>query len=323
MILRSPATRRLLTNAIMTAVTLVAVSAIIYGATLLVPADPAKIYFGRAATPQQIREFRHDQGLDVNPALGYVRWASQAARGQWGHSIFNNTPVTDIVGPRLRRSVFLALLAFALAVPVAFVVGLVGGRRAGSRLDLILSLGVLCVAALPDFIIGVTLLWLFAVYIPVLPVSSAGILFSSFWNSASSYALPAITLALTVVPHIARQVRSAIREAAEAPHVRAATLRGLPARLVTWRYLVPTATGRVINVIALNLPELLAGVVVVESVFAFPGIGRALIEAITENDVAVVQAVALVIAAVYVIANFVADSLVVLSNPRLRAGRGA
>jgi peptide/nickel transport system permease protein len=177
-------------------------------------------------------------------------------------------------------------------------------------------------SSLPDFVIGVILLWVFAATLGWFPVSSAVILFGSPEQAAKAYVLPALTLALTVIPHISRQVRGAVREASATPHVRAASLRGLSNRRVVWRHVVPTSLSQVVNVIALNLPELLAGVVVVETVFAFPGIGYQFIQAITQNDVAIVQAIALIIGTVYVASSFAADSLVAALNPRLRRSHG-
>jgi peptide/nickel transport system permease protein len=302
--------------------TLVFLSLVIYVATLVVPADPAKIYLGKTASEEQIRAFREQQGLDRGVVLGYVDWAREVAVGNWGTSIYGGDSVTSIVLPALARSSILVLFAFLLAVPVSLLLGVFTGRRASSASDLSVSSGLLVTASLPDFVIGVILLWVFAATLGWFPVSSAVILFGSPEQAAKAYVLPALTLALTVIPHISRQVRGAVREASATPHVRAASLRGLSNRRVVWRHVVPTSLSQVVNVIALNLPELLAGVVVVETVFAFPGIGYQFIQAITQNDVAIVQAIALIIGTVYVASSFAADSLVAALNPRLRRSHG-
>lgn len=298
--------------------TLVFLSVVIYVATLVVPADPAKVYLGKTATPEQIEAFREQQGLNHGVVLGYVDWARQVAVGNWGTSIYGGETVTSLVLPALGRSTLLVLFAFFVAVPISMLLGVFTGRRASSPADISVSSGLLFVAALPDFVIGVLLLWIFAATLGWFPVSSAIVLFGSPGQAAKAYVLPAMTLALTVIPHISRQVRGAVREASATPHVRAASLRGLSNRRVVWGHVVPTSLSQVINVIALNLPELLAGVVVVETVFAFPGIGYLFIQSITQNDVAIVQAIALIIGAVYVASSFTADSLVAVLNPKLR-----
>jgi len=302
------------------AVTLVFLSIVIYVATLVVPADPAKIYLGRTASPEQIATFRQQQGLNHGVVVGYTHWAGEVAVGNWGTSIYGGDAVTSVVLPGLGRSAILVLVAFALAVPLSLLLGIFTGRRSSSFADISASSVLLVIASLPDFVIGVLLLWLLAAELHWFPVSSGIVLFGHGWQVAKAYVLPALTLSLTVVPHISRQIRGAVREARTTAHVRAAELRGLPSRRVVWRHVVPTSLGRVVNVIALNLPEMLAGVVVVETVFAFPGMGYQFIQSITENDVAVVQAIALVIGAVYVFSNFTADALVAALNPKLRRG---
>lgn len=302
----------------LTVVTLVFVSIVVYTATQIIPADPAKVFLGKTATPEQVARFRAEQGLDRGVVGGYVHWASRFVRGDLGNSIVTRQPVTDTVFPRLGRTMLLALFAFLLAAPTAFALGIATGKRPDSALDTGLSLSILGLAAIPEFTIGVVMLAVFAVSLGLFPISSGIVLFGTPLERFQAYVLPAVTLALVVIPHMARQIRVAVREVAASPALRAAALRGLSPRRLTWRYLVPMTSGRVVNVMALNLAELLAGVVVVETVFGFPGVGRQLVEAIGSNDITIVQAITVIIGASYIVINFLADALVIALNPRLR-----
>lgn len=301
-------------------VTLVIISIVIYVATFIVPADPAKVWLGRYASPYQIRVFNRENGLDQSALAGYMAWASHFLTGNLGKSIITQAPVSTIVLPRLERTMLLATLAFLLAVPAAFFLGIITGTRPGSRLDRIISVQILGIAAFPEFVIAVILATIFAIYLKVLPVSSSQVLYGSFSAQLEGYVLPAATLALAVIPHMTRQIRVAVREVYESPFLRAARLRGLQPRVMLIGHLLPSVGARVVNVVALNFAELLAGVVVVETVFAFPGIGQELIQAISSNDVAVMQACAIIIGGAYVALNFLADAIVVALNPRLRRG---
>ena len=302
-------------------VTLVAVSIIVYAATLVIPADPGKVFLGKTASPRQIAAFNHRNGLDQNALEGYLTWVGHFLHGNLGQSIVSQQSVTSLVIPRLERTMLLAVFAFLIAVPLSFTLGLVSGLRASSVADIGISFGVLGLSALPEFVIAVIVVAIFAIYWQILPVASDQVLYGSTTSKFEAYILPAVTLALVVTPHMARQIRVAVREVNGAPFMRAARLRGLPNHVVLTRHLLPTVSARVVNVVTLNFSELLAGVVVVETVFAFPGIGQELVQAISSNDVTVMQAVALIIGSAYIIVNFAADALVVALNPRLRRGQ--
>jgi peptide/nickel transport system permease protein len=318
----SPGARRvgraLAARALLMLATLVVVSIIVYAATLIVPADPARVFLGKAATPAQVEAFRHREGLDRGPVAGYLFWAKKFVRGDWGDSIISQTPVTTLVLPRLARTFLLALVAFLIAAPISILLGLFGGKRSGSIADVGVSVGVLGLGALPEFVIGIGLLLIFAIQLGVLPVTSAAVLFGDFHARVEAYILPALTLALVAIPYMTRQIRVTVREVVAAPYIRAAALRGVPPQTLTWRHVVPTSSARVVNVLSLSLAELMAGVVVVETVFAFPGIGQELVQSINSADVTVVQATALIIGSAYIILNFVADALVIALNPKLR-----
>lgn len=300
--------------------TLVLISILTFLATNVVPNDPARIALGRQATPEQIAAYHEQQGLDEPVVRRYLTWVGDFVRGDWGTSTLNRQPVREEVLPRVRRSVTIAVIAMLIATPLAFLIGAFLGRRTGTRTDLASSIALLLVNSLPEFVIGLCLLAVLGVALGWLPVESSGALFGSGWTEVRAYILPILTLVLVVTPYMARMVRVQVRETLGHAHVRSALLRGVPVRRLTWRHVVPNASLPVVNVVALNLAELLGGLVVVEVVFAFPGVGQLLVDSVNGKDIPTVQAIALIAGVGFVIINAFADLAVLMLNPRLRAG---
>ncbi len=299
-------------------VTLVLVSVITFLATNVVPNDPARIALGRGATEAQLAAYRVQQGLDRPLVPRYMSWVARFARGDWGTSTRNRRAVRSEVLPRLRRSLTIAVAAMLLAVPLAVVLGTWLGRRTGTLVDLTASFTLLLLNSLPEFVIGLLLLVLLGVGLGLLPEESSGALFGSGWTAAKAYVLPVLTLVAVVTPYMTRMVRVQVRETLGQPYVRTAVLRGVGTRRLTWRHIVPNASIPVVNVVALNMAELLGGLVVVEVVFAFPGLGQLLVDSVQGKDIPTVQAVALLAAIGFVAINAVADAVVLALNPRLR-----
>lgn len=299
--------------------TLVLISVLTFFATNVVPNDPARIALGRTATPAQLASYREQQGLDRPVTTRYAEWVGNFVTGDWGTSTLNRRSVRSDVMPRVRRSITIALIAMLIATPVAFLIGTWLGRRTGSRTDLVSSLGLLLLNSLPEFVIGLGLLTLLGVGLGWLPVESSGAVFAAGWDQVKAYILPILTLVAVVTPYMARMVRVQIRETLGQTYVRSALLRGVPVRRLMWRHVVPNASVPVVNVVALNLAELLGGLVVVEVVFAFPGIGSLLVESVIGKDIPTVQAIALISGVGFVVINLLADVVVLLLNPRLRA----
>lgn len=302
--------------------TLVLISIVTFLATSVVPNDPARIALGRGATAAQLDAYREQQGLNQPVTTRYVQWVGDFVRGDWGTSIRNRRPVRDEVLPRLARSATIALIAMAIAVPLALVVGTWLGRRAGRPSDLAGSLVLLLVNALPEFVIGLLALMVFAVWLGVLPVESSAAVFGSGLAAAKAYVLPIITLVLVVMPYITRMVRVQVRETLGQTYVRTAVLRGVPPRRLTWRHIVPNASIPVVNIVALNMAELLGGLVVVEVVFGFPGLGQLLVDSVLGKDIPSVQAIALIAGVAFVVINACADVVVLALNPRMRTAGG-
>ncbi len=309
------ASRRL----IAAAATLLLISLLTFFATNVVPNDPARIALGRTATPEQLAAYRTQQGLDEPVLARYVEWIGDFVTGDWGESTLNQRPVRSEVLPRVARSITIAVIAMLIAVPLAFWLGTWLGRRTGTATDVGASLGLLLLNSLPEFVIGLTLLSLLAVWLGVLPVESSGALFGTGSTKIEAYVLPILTLVAVVTPYMARMMRVQVREALGQGYVRSALLRGVPVRRLMWRHVVPNASIPVVNVVALNMAELLGGIVVVEVVFAFPGVGQLLVDSVNGKDVPTVQAIALISAVGFVVINATADSVILALNPRLRA----
>jgi peptide/nickel transport system permease protein len=309
--------RLLARRALATVLTLWVVSVAIFAATLVIPADPAKKYLGRMALPEEIAAFNAQYGLDRPVVERYLDWAGGLLTGDLGTSTSTTVDVGELLGPRLVNSALLGGIAFAITLVIALGLGLVAGRRPGSLPDAVLSFGVLALIATPDFVIGILLLALLAVQLQAFPLTS-GAVGEGFLSDPSALVLPVLTLVLVSAPSLARFVRAAVREAIATPHVRAAALRGLTASRLTWGHVIPTAIGPIVNVIALTFASMVSGALIVETVFAFPGAGALLVDAVNTNDVAVVQAGTMVFGTLLIVLNFASDAIIAALNPERR-----
>lgn len=313
--------RFVITRLALALTTVALISAITFFATNVIPHDPAKATLGKFATPDQLQAYREQQGLDKPVGQRYLFWIENLAKGDWGTSVLSPIKVTDLVVPRLQRSLALALSAMLIAVPAAYAIGVFAGLRIGRPLDVGLSVIALFINSLPEFVVGLTLLVLLAVLLPVFPIESSGVAFGEGLDVPLAYMLPILTLAIVLIPYMARMVRTNVHDVSLQPFVRSAILRGLSPLRVTWRYIVPNASLPVVNVVALSLAELVGGVVITETVFGFPGVGKLLVDSVSSKDLPTVQVIVLVMGVGYVTMNLAADMLVLALNPRLRTQR--
>jgi peptide/nickel transport system permease protein len=311
----------LATRLMLALLTLVVISAITFFATNVIPGDPARIALGKGATPAQLADYDRQQGLDRPVVSRYVHWVGDAVRGRWGTSVLSQQTVTSLVIPRIRRTVLLGFFAMLIAVPTAFVLGVYSANRSGKPVDGVISFGALFVNSLPEFVVAIALLMVLGVWLGVLPVESSGVAFGTTEEVVKGYILPVLTLAVVLTPYMARMIRANVRDVAGRPFIRSAVLRGLPRRTVVWRHVVPNASLPVVNVVALSMAELVGGVVVIETVFGFPGIGQLLVDSVGSRDIPTVQVIALIIGAGVVLLNFLADGIVLLLNPQLRSSK--
>jgi peptide/nickel transport system permease protein len=300
-------------------VTLLLLSALTFLATNVVPNDPARLALGRTATPEQLRAYEAQQGLDQPIVKRYFTWIGDFVQGDWGTSTRTGEPVKEEVMPRVARTLTIALIAMLIAIPLAFLMGAWLGRRTGSSVDVGAALGLLLLNSLPEFVTGLVLLTIFAVELGWLPVESSGAVFATGSAKLEAYVLPIMTVVAVYAPYMIRMVRVNVREVLGQGFVRTAVLRGVPRRRLVWRHVVPNASLPVVNVITLSMAELLGSLIVIEIVFGFPGVGQLLVESVSGKDIPNVQAITLLSGIGFVLLNIVADLLIVVLNPRMRA----
>ena len=298
--------------------TLLVVSVIIFGAVELLPGDFAEERLGQAATPEAVAAIRKQLGLDQPPVTRYFQWLGAALQGDFGVSFGNNRPVASQLAPRFANTLFLAMLAAAIAVPLALTIGILAALYRNSIFDRVANVGTLASISSPEFFVAYMLILFFAVLNPWLP--SISNINSDMGFGAKVYAslLPALTLTLVVTAHMMRMTRAAIINLLASPYIEMARLKGVkPLRIIT-RHALPNALAPIINVVALNLAYLITGVVVVEVVFVYPGVGQLFVDSVKRRDIPIVQASCLIFAAAYILLNLTADIMSILSNPRLR-----
>lgn len=299
--------------------TLFVVSLLIFIVTQALPADPASAILGREATPEALAAIRSELGLDRPWYVQYFSWLGGVFSGDFGTSYATRMSVADYLGARVGYSFFLMAVAAVASIPLSIVIGSYAALKRDKRFDTTSSLGTLILAALPEFVVGTLLIVLFATTVfQLLPAVTYLPPGTAPWQDVNGLVLPVLTLVISVSPYVARVMRAAMVEVLESDYVEMARLKGMPERTVLWRHSLPNAIGPTLQVIALNLAFLAGGVIVVERLFNFPGIGSALADAVRTRDMPVVQFLALVIAGVYVLTNLLADVGTVLVTPRLR-----
>ncbi len=301
--------------------TLFLVSVLVFAATQALPGDTARAILGRDATPARLAAVRRELGLDRPAVVQYGSWLKGVVRGNLGNSLVAQQPVTKLYGGRVANSAILVLLAAIVSIPLSILIGSLSGLLRDRWFDSITSLGTLGLAALPEFVIGILLILALASQVlHVLPAVSYVNPDISLWHQLNVIVLPAATLVLAVAPYTVRILRASMVEVLESEYVQMARLKGMSERVVLRRHALPNAVIPAIQVIALNMAWLAGGVVVVEYVFNYPGIGSALIDAVSNRDVPVIQAIVMLIAGLYVGFNLLADILTILVSPRLRTG---
>lgn len=316
---RRPIARLFATRLVLGVVTLWAVTLLVFAATQVLPGDPARAILGRSATPDRIDALRDQLGLDRPVAEQYRAWLFGVVRGDLGVSLATGGPVTDVLRTRLANSALLVALAAAIGIPLALVVGGAAAVRSDSRIDHVLSVITLVLVALPEFVVAMALVFLLATtVVALLPAVSILPPGEPPWRHVDALVLPVATLALATFPYIARMFRASMVEILESEFVQMARLKGLPQRVVIGRHAVRNALVPTIQVAAIQIAWLAGGVVVVEFVFQYPGIGQALVDAVANRDLPLVQAITLIIAAVYVVMNLLADVATILLTPKLR-----
>ena len=299
-------------------VLLLLVSVLIFAGTELLPGDVAQAILGQSATPEALANLRRDLGLNDPAIVRYWHWFSHALMGDFGKALSNGQDISQALGKRMANTLFLAFWAAVVSVPLAIALGLLAVRHRNGFIDRVISGLGLASTSLPEFFVGYVLMYFFAVKLQW--VTSVSTVFEGMplGEKLAAIVLPVAVLTLAVLAHMMRMTRAAILNVMQAAYIETAELKGLGALKIIYRHALPNALAPIINVVMLNLAFLVVGVVVVEVIFVYPGMGQYLVDHVAKRDVPVVQACGLVFATVYIGMNMLADIAGVIANPRLR-----
>ena len=307
-------TKRLLFGVI----TLFIISALVFFGTEILPGDVAQAILGQNATPELVAQMRDRLGLDAPIMTRFFNWMLKLSTGDLGTSLASGTDIGAELSLRLMNTVILSGVTVLISVPTAIALGVWAVNRPGGLVDRTVSGISLTLISFPDFLIAVLLVSVFAVGLGWLPAIASIKPSYTFIDWVRVLILPVTALTLSVLAHMVRMTRAAILSVLSSPSIEMAVLKGIPRRRILFRHALPNAAGPIVNVVALNIVYLVSGVVVIESLFNFPGVGRYMVEGVTNRDVPVVQVCAIIFCSAYVLTNLLADAIAVLLNPRAR-----
>lgn len=311
--------RMLGTRARAAVLTLLFVSVLIFLATMALPGDVAVAVLGKTATPESLAAFRTENGLDRPAVLMYLGWIGGLFTGDFGHSVVSGEPVANILATRGGRTAILMVLAMLIGFPLGTLVGSLMAARRNGIADNATSVVMLVLTSLPEFVLAVLVVILLSTgVLHLFPAVSLLRPDVPIFEQADILFLPVLTLVLAIVPYIALTTRSSMIEVLDDDFVAMARLKGVSEARVLWRHALPGAAGPLIQVFAVTVVFLAGGTIIVETVFQFPGLGSGLIEAVRNRDIFLIQALTLILAAIYIVGNLLADVFVVLVTPRLR-----
>jgi peptide/nickel transport system permease protein len=285
------------------------------------PGDLAEAILGQGATPETVAAFRQELKLDLPAHERYFAWLGDFVRGDFGNSLANGRPISDLIGWRFANTLFLAGVTAVIAVPLAISLGLLAALYRNTWFDRMISISTLSTISFPEFFVAYILIALLSVQLIIFPSISNINDQMALWQKIRVVFLPCLTLTLVVVAHMMRMTRAAIINVLTSPFIEMARLKGIRRSRIILRHALPNALSPIINVVVLNLAYLVVGVVVVEVVFVYPGLGQLLVDSVSKRDLPVVQASGLIFAMTYVFLNLTADVLSMLSNPKLRKAR--
>lgn len=298
--------------------TMLFVSVLVFVGTEILPGDVAYAILGQGATPELVAQVRERLGLNEPLHVRYVVWLGRFVAGDFGTSLANGADIGTEVARRASNTLILALCTALVAVPLAIFLGLLAAVRPGGLVDRAISAISLALISFPDFLVAVVLVTIFAVKLGWLPAIASIRPSYDLLDWIRVLILPVAGLTFTILAHMVRMTRSAVVGVLSSPAIEMAMLKGVPRRRLLLRHALPNALGPIINVVALNLAYLISGVVVIETLFNFPGLGRYMVEGVTNRDVPIVQTCAMIFCSVYVLLNMTADILSIVANPRIR-----
>ncbi|WCM94891.1 ABC transporter permease [Acidovorax sp. NCPPB 2350] len=297
---------------------LLAVSAIVFAITAVLPGDAAQEQLGQDATPEALAALRAQMGLDVPAPLRYVRWLGGVARGDLGTSVTTQMPVGELIASRLPNSLLLAAVTAIFSVPIALALGIASAVWRGSWFDRIVSTGAVAVVSVPEFLVATLAVLVFAVQLRWLPALSYVNDIESVGQMLRAFAMPVLSLCCVIVAQMLRMSRAAVIDQLEAPYIEMVRLKGASPLRTVMAHALPNAVGPIANAVALSLSYLLGGVIIIETIFNYPGIAKLMVDGVTQRDMPLVQACAMIFCAGYLILVTLADLCGIVANPRLR-----
>ena len=298
--------------------TLLVVSVIVFLATSILPGDVAQILLGQSATPETLAAMRKQLGLDQPGYIRYFSWLGDMLTGDLGISKAGGATIESLIGGRLGNTMVMSGLVAAISIPVSIALGLWAAMHPGAWLDRLVTFGTLSTISVPEFFIATILVLVLAVELQWLPSTAYMTGDETFFELLGALAMPLITLVIVVSAQMIRMTRAGILNVMSSPYIEMAILKGVPRRRIILRHAFYNAIGPIVNVIALNLAYLVSGVVIVETIFAYPGLAKLMVDGVQTRDLPLVQACAMIFCATYVALILVADVASILSNPRLR-----
>lgn len=294
------------------------VSILVFVGTEILPGDVANAVLGRGATPELLANVRERLHLGDPAHARYLRWLGTLLTGDLGTALTNGADLNAVIGERIGNTILLAVVTSAISVPLAVLLGLIASTRPNGFLDRVISTTTLTLISMPDFLVAVLLVSLFAVKLGWLPAIAKMRGVDTFAEYATVLALPVTALSFTVLAHMARMTRGAVLNVLTTPAIEMAILKGVPKWRIVVVHALPNALAPIVNVIALNLAYLISGIVVIETMFNFPGLGRLMVEGVTTRDIPLVQVAAMIFCTTYVVLNMAADVIALVANPRIR-----
>lgn len=299
-------------------ITLLIVSFTVFAATEMLPGDVAQILLGQAATPEAVAGLRTAMHLNDPAILRFVRWLAGLATGDLGISYANNMPIAELIGSRLGNSLKLAAATTLFSVPIALTLGITAAMLRGSLYDRIVTVISIGVISVPEFMVATSAVLLFAVYLKWLPALAFANEIHSFSQMLRVFAMPVITLSFVISAQMIRMTRAAVIETLNTPYVEMALLKGASRPRMVLKHALPNALGPIVNAVALSLSYLLGGVIIVETIFNYPGIAKLMVDAVATRDLPLIQTCAMIFCLVYLLLITIADIIAIISNPRLR-----
>jgi peptide/nickel transport system permease protein len=309
--------RMVLKRLLVSLVTLWVVTLLVFAGTEFLPGDVAEVILGQSATPETVAGLRSTLGLDRPAHVRYFDWLTGFVSGDMGVSLASGAPISGLIKDRLGNTLILAAVTSGVAVPLAIALGMLAAMFPGSIFDRTVSVSTLCLVAVPEFLTGSLLVMFFSVQLGWLPAISYNTEYNSVGHFILSLALPVMTIAFTITAQMARMTRATILNIMDSPYIEMAVLKGVSRGRIIFRHSLVNVIGPIANVVALNLTFLIGGVVIVETIFAYPGLAKLIVDAVSTRDFPVVQSCALVFCFAYILLMLLADIVAIVSNPRL------